>query len=177
MPSVVALVGGECTGKSTLAHALSDSLPASIVPEALRAFTEEHGRVPRQDEQIEIVMAQQEAEANIIAETALGWVVCDPATLMTAVYSQIYFNDDSLEEAAIVHAELTYDAIIWCDRELPWTPDSGQRDGAEWRDRAHEALAQTLPRIDVPVFVALGSESDRLAGALEFLAQLVRTSR
>jgi nicotinamide riboside kinase len=177
MPRVIALVGGECTGKSTLGHALGDVLPAAIVPEALRAFTDAHGRAPKPEEQVEIVMAQQEAEATITAETALDWVVCDPATLMTAVYSQIYFNDDSLEEEAIVHAELTYDAIIWCDRDLLWTPDPGQRDGAEWRDRAHEALAQTLPRIDIPIHIASGSESERLAGAREFLAQLVRTSR
>ena len=116
MPRVVALVGGECTGKSTLASALSDVLPAVMVPEALRAFTEAHRRVPKREEQVEIVMAQQNAEAEIIAETALGWVVCDPATLMTAVYSRIYYDDDALTDAAIVHAELTYDAIIWCDR-------------------------------------------------------------
>lgn len=177
MPRVVALVGGECTGKSTLARALSDSLPAAIVSEALRAFTEQHGRVPRQDEQVEIVMAQQAAEAETIAETALDWVVCDPATLMTAVYSRIYYDDDALTDAAIVHAELTYEAIIWCDRDLPWTPDSGQRDGAEWRDLAHEALTQILPRIDIPIFVASGSESDRLAGTLEFLAHIAKTDR
>jgi len=177
MPRVVALVGGECTGKSTLARALSDALPAAIVFEALRAFTGEHGRAPKPEEQVEIVRAQQEAEANIIAETALGWVVCDPATLMTAVYSRLYYADDSLEEPAIVHAELTYDAIIWCDRNLPWTPDPGQRDGAEWRDYAHEVLAQLLPRIDVPIFLASGNESDRRAGTLEFLAHVAQTDR
>jgi len=177
MPRVVALVGGECTGKSTLARALSDSLPAAIVFEALRAFTDAHGRVPKPEEQVEIVMAQQEAEATITAETALDWVVCDPATLMTAVYSQIYFGDDALVAAAIVHAELTYDAIIWCDRELPWTPDPGQRDGAEWRDRAHVALTEILPLINIPIFVASGSESDRLTGTLEFLAHMAQTDR
>ena len=177
MPRVIALVGGECTGKSTLASALSDALPAANVPETLRAFTDAHGRVPGPEEQVEIVMAQQEAEACTIAETALNWVVCDPATLMTAVYSRIYYTDNSLAAAAIVHAELTYDAIIWCDRDLPWTPDSGQRDGAEWRDRAHEVLTQILPRINIPIFLASGSESDRLTGTLEFLAHLGRTSR
>ena len=177
MPRVIALVGGECTGKSTLGLALGDVLPAAIVPEALRAFTDAHGRAPKPDEQVEIVMAQQEAEADVIAETALSWVVCDPATLMTAVYSQIYFGDDALVAAAIVHAELTYDAIVWCDRDLPWMPDPGQRDGAEWREHAHEVLAQVLPRIDVPIFVASGSESERLAGAREFLAQIPQMDR
>ena len=177
MPRVVALVGGECTGKSTLASALSDVLPAVMVPEALRAFTEAHRRVPKREEQVEIVMAQQNAEAEIIAETALGWVVCDPATLMTAVYSRIYYDDDALTDAAIVYAELTYDAIIWCDRDLPWTPDSGQRDGAQWRDRAHEALTEILPRIDIPIYVASGGESDRLAGTLEFLVKKPRIDR
>jgi nicotinamide riboside kinase len=177
MPRVVALVGGECTGKSTLAHALGDVLTAAIVPEALRAFTDAHGRAPRQEEQVEIVMAQQNAEAEIIAETALDWVICDPATLMSAVYSRIYYDDDALVAAAIVHAELTYEAIIWCDRDLPWTPDPGQRDGAQWRDGAHEALTEILPRIDIPIFLASGSESDRLAGSLEFLAHIAQIDR
>ena len=43
-------MGAESTGKSTLAAALGVSLPAVVVPESLRRFVDEHGRVPTRTE-------------------------------------------------------------------------------------------------------------------------------
>ncbi len=50
-PRRIGLVGGEGTGKTTLASALAVALPACVVDESLRAFVEREGRTPRADEQ------------------------------------------------------------------------------------------------------------------------------
>ena len=61
-PRRIGLIGAECTGKSSLAHALADELPAVVAPEYLRGFVDQHGRTPRQDEQYLILWNQSRAE-------------------------------------------------------------------------------------------------------------------
>lgn len=166
---MVALIGGECTGKSTLAADLAAALPGVVIPEALRQWCLDHGRTPRRDEQRAMMALQISAEEAARSE-GYPWLVCDPATLMTAVYSDIYFDDDSLLDDAIAHADEAYDCIIWCDRDLPWQPDEGQRDGVEWRDRAHDLLAAVLPRLTIPVVLVSGPPPERVESALSFLS-------
>ena len=55
---LINLIGGEATGKSSLAHVLGVQLEAVVVPEALRAFVDVHGRAPRVDEQASILRDQ-----------------------------------------------------------------------------------------------------------------------
>jgi nicotinamide riboside kinase len=142
-PARIGLVGGECTGKSTLARALADQLPACVVAEAARSFVERHGRTPRREEQAAIMAEQQALEDAAAATCPHGWVVADPAPLMTAVYSVLYFADDSLLAPA---ADLArgYDLVAWCDVDLPWQADDGQRDGPEHRAAADAILASAV---------------------------------
>jgi nicotinamide riboside kinase len=60
MPTVrrLGLVGGECSGKSTLAAALAAALPALVVDESLRGFVEREARTPAREEQ-EPLMREQ----------------------------------------------------------------------------------------------------------------------
>ncbi|MGB3676680.1 MAG: AAA family ATPase, partial [Candidatus Nanopelagicales bacterium] len=50
-PRVIAVIGGECSGKSTLANALAQDLDAVLAVEELRKFVEEYGRPPLVNEQ------------------------------------------------------------------------------------------------------------------------------
>ncbi len=136
----IGLIGGECTGKSTLARALGVLLPACVVGEHLRAFVDRRGRPPWQGEQWGLMADQQRAEDDVAADCRHPWLVADPAPLMTAVYSLAYFGDDSLLADAISLAT-GYERVLWCDADLPWTPDGLQRDGPEARQRVHDLLA------------------------------------
>ncbi|MGA1336845.1 MAG: AAA family ATPase, partial [Burkholderiaceae bacterium] len=44
------MIGAESTGKTSLVQALSEQVSAVVVPEHLRQFVEQHGRVPTQSE-------------------------------------------------------------------------------------------------------------------------------
>jgi nicotinamide riboside kinase len=166
----IGLIGGECTGKSTLARDLAAALPGStiVVPEVVRAFVHDQGRPPHADEQAGIMAAQAEQEA--IAEQAdPDWLIADPAPAMTAIYSHLYFDDDALLPAA--QAQLAdYDIVLWCDVDLPWQPDPGQRDGAHMRAAAHAAIAAAL--VIPSVHLISGSPAERLDHALRLLLPL-----
>lgn len=161
----LALLGGECSGKTTLAHTLSDELPAIYVPEALRAFVDERGRTPAAGEQLAIMNTQirAESQARVTAqERGLRWIVADPGVLMTAVYSIAYFGDESLLPSAIEY-QAGYDLTIWCDIDLPWQPDGTQRDGPEHRARVHEILLRVINSSGLSVLKVSGPLPQRLS--------------
>lgn len=163
MRSVIAVVGAECSGKSTLAEALGRTLPAVVVPEHLREFVEVHGRPPTRGEQASIMAAQIAAEERARATAAPpALVVSDAGALMTAVYSMLYFEDASLLGAAIEHHRRAYVLTVWCDVDLPWIEDGAQRDGEEFRRRGHDILAGVLKGAPFDLVMASGGLDDRV---------------
>lgn len=165
-PARLGLLGGECTGKSTLAQALAEDLGACVVPEYLRAFVETAQRTPTRAEQAAVMREQQGLEDSIAGACASGIVVADPAVLMTAIYSLAYFDDDSLVPGAIASAS-QYDLLVWCAPDLPWEPDGAQRDGPEYRLLEHRLIADLvsghLEPAGIPVLLVEGSVEDRRA--------------
>lgn len=139
----IGLIGAECSGKSALADALATDLVGCVVHEVLRQFVAEHGRPPHRDEQAGIEAAQRAAEDRVAMQCPGGLVVADPAPLMTAIYSQAYFDDGSLLDAAVADAD-AYDLVVWCGIDLPWVPDEGQRDGPEHRARVDSLIARVV---------------------------------
>jgi len=137
MPAVprairIGLIGGECTGKSTLAADLAADLSR---------FVARNGRTPRMAEQAGIMAAQQEAEDQ--AAQASDLVIADPAAVLTAVYSELYFRDGRLWPAA-ASAGNGYALLLWCRPDLPWEADPGQRDGPAYRQQADEIIARAV---------------------------------
>lgn len=163
-PQLLALVGGESTGKSTLAQALVRDLPGVQVPETLRAWVELHGRVPTMSEQHHVMVEHALAEGaalHLAARQGVPWAVSDSGPIMTAVYSVLYYDDASLVAEAL---QLTAPArmVIWCSDDIPWAADP-MRDGPEARRAAQEVIAQVLSRVEVPWIQVSGSVADRVA--------------
>ena len=146
------IIGGECSGKSTLARHLARDLPACLVAEELRVFVERHGRPPLRDEQAGLLARQAAAEDEAARTCPHPWLVADPAPLMTAVYSVLYFDDPSLLPEAVDHAR-GYDLVVWCAPDIPWQPDPGQRDGPDLRGRAEALIADVVRERLVPAGV------------------------
>jgi nicotinamide riboside kinase len=166
MATVALLLGGECTGKTALARALADSVtdrPVVIVQEALRSFVDHHKRTPTRSEQRDLWDQQRASLREAMLSTPQqGLVICDPAPLMTAVYSLQYFNDHSLLQAAMTETQNS-DLIIWCAPDIPWEADGLQRDGADARERTHALLKDlVVPQITAPIAVVSGDIAKRL---------------
>ena len=158
MPTI-ALLGGECTGKSVLAESLGSALDGVVVPELLRVFVERNLRPPLLGEQYSLFEAQRGAIRAAERDNPDRWVICDPAAAMTAIYSQIYFDDHALIARAQVELGRVK-AIVWCDIDLPWEPDGLHRDGPEMRAAAHEAIEAFLAATP-------GLEVIRVSGSVE----------
>lgn len=166
---LIAIVGAESTGKSTLARELATALRTgdrrvALVDEHLRTWCDRTGRTPRADEQAAILHEQhRRIEA---AASAHDVVVCDTTGLMTAVYSRHVFADASLEAAAAAwHRRVDLTLLMALD--LPWVPDGHQRDGAHVREPVDASLRALLSAHGLPFAVIGGRGPARLEAALD----------
>ena len=166
-PRRIGLLGGESTGKSTLARALADALPAFVAEEYLRDFVASYGRAPLPHDQEGIFLTQQATVATVIRAADFAdvpWIVADPLPLMTAVYSVVYFDDNALIAEGIDDAS-SYDLLLWCMPDIPWQADLGVRDGTDFRERADAVIAELIAPA-LPLHRISGSAAERLATAL-----------
>lgn len=174
---VVGILGAESTGKTALAQALVTALlaqgkRAAMVPELLRNFCDSHGRTPRQDEQAGI--AQSQTDAIRQAAQSNDWVIADTTALMTAVYSEIVFDDATLYAPALAAHSLV-DLTLVTALDLPWVADGLQRDGPHVRAPVDGLIRQQLLAAKLPFTVVHGQGTARLENALAALMQYEHT--
>ncbi len=165
---VIALLGAESTGKTTLAAELQAALATperrvGLVGEYLREFCDQMGRTPRQDEQRAIACEQTRRMGD--AAAAFDIVIADTTALMIAVYSDHVFGDTSLYiEASTAQAACQLTLLTALD--LPWLPDGLQRDGPHVRDPVDAKVRAALGAAGLPYCVVAGHGPARLEAAL-----------
>ncbi len=171
--AVIALVGAESTGKSTLADELAAALAgrghaAVVVGEALREFCDRQGRTPRREEQAGI--ADEQTRRIAIARNDAEVVIADTTALMIAVYSDLVFADRSLYPTA-ESAQRGYELTLLTALDLPWVADGHQRDGEHVRVPVDERIRGALARAGVAWTTVAGQGPARLAAALAAAGQ------
>ncbi|WP_318013404.1 ATP-binding protein [Paucibacter sp. Y2R2-4] len=178
--TLIAIVGAESTGKSTLAQDLTlhlsqaTGLRCTLVPEYLREWCEVQQRTPRIAEQAGIA-AEQTARIEAAAQTH-DLVICDTSALMTAIYSQYLFSDASLlAEALAFHRRCALTLLTALD--LPWVADGLQRDGAHVRRPIDTAIRAALLNGGLNWSVVAGSGMARLEAALNAITPLLKHQR
>ncbi len=170
MPLRVALLGAESTGKTWLMQALAEVLRARgqavrTVDEVLRQWCDGAGRTPQRHEQMAIAQQQAHAAHPLSPPEPDTWVLSDTTPLMTAVYSQLLFDDKSLYPMALAHHAL-YDITLVTGLDLPWVADGLQRDGPQVRAPVDNLVRQALDRAGLAYRVVYGQGPSRLNNAL-----------
>jgi NadR type nicotinamide-nucleotide adenylyltransferase len=156
----IAILGAESTGKSTLAQALARHYGTLWVPEYLREFVDEHGRVPYERDQYGIACTQAERE-DAAAVRARQFLFCDTTPLMTAVYSRVYWRRLDPQLAALA-AMREYAVTLVAAPDGPWVPDGLQRESEAVRQGVHQLVVATLDERRIPFVLVHGSLPQRL---------------
>jgi nicotinamide riboside kinase len=155
----IAIVGAECTGKSTLLQALAAGLPARIncpviaISEVLRQFCEREKRTPTKAEQWPLMQTQISNESSLKNEDSPQLMISDCAPITIAIYSQIYFQDNALMAAASEHHR-SYDLTLITAPDMGWQADGLMRDGVHIQWEFHRRLqdwakAQALQSVQI----------------------------
>ncbi len=174
---VIAIVGAESTGKSTLAPALAQriahetGLTCTHVDEHLRTWCQQRGRTPRVDEQRAIAQTQQDRIAAAAAQHDV--VIADTTAAMIAVYSRFVFNDRSLDAwAAAEHAHSVRHTLVTA-LDLPWVADGLQREGEHVRGPIDAMLRELLTAHGIAWSLVSGSGAVRTDHALDAVTPLL----
>ena len=168
---IVAILGAESTGKSTLARSLCTALAdqgrrVALVGEVLREFCDARQRTPRQDEQASI--AAEQTRRIDAAASSHDIVVADTTALQIAVYSEMVFGDRGLYDSAL-RAQARCDHTLLCALDLAWVADGLQRDGPHVREPVDALLRGALQQHPPGFSVVVGQGQARTAAALAIL--------
>ena len=161
----VCLLGGESSGKSTLAAALAKAFGTSHVAEYGRELWDmKSGALVFEDmRRIAEVQIQRE-EAS--AKHANRFLFCDTSPLTTLFYSNHMFGkaDPVLERLA----EQRYDFTILCAPDFAFVQD-GTRQPQDFRMRQHEWYLNELAKRGITYNLVSGSLEARVSQTREFL--------
>lgn len=175
----IAILGAECTGKTSLAKALLGHLhqpqsPWILFPELLREWCVQHQRTPRAEEQEGLLQTQlQHMSEGMQANTS---AIADTTPLMTAIYSDLLFQDTSLYACALEHQRI-YDLTLVTAPDIDWQADGFQRDGIATRAAVDRKLRSVLQGSAIPYAVICGTGEARTQSALDAIAHWQRTPR
>jgi HTH-type transcriptional regulator, transcriptional repressor of NAD biosynthesis genes len=169
----VCLLGGESSGKSTLAAELARACGSICVPEYGRTLWEEkRGALALADmRRIAERQAAMEAEA---APSANRWLFCDTSPLTTLFYSHDLFG--RAEPGLEALARRPYAFTILCAPDFPFVQDGTRRESS-FRERQHAWYLRELARAGTRFSVVGGSIAARVAQALAVLASSPPTAR
>ena len=162
LPKRIALLGGESSGKSTLAHALAEQLGGTAVDEYGRSLWEARDGALDFDDMLGIATTQIAMEEQAMASGA-EWVVCDTTPLTTLFYSLDIFGwaAPQLEQLA----ERPYDYLFLCAPDFPFVQDGTRRE-AGFRDVQHRWYVTALEARKLPYRLLEGSVAQRVATAM-----------
>jgi nicotinamide riboside kinase len=165
---VIAVLGAESTGKTTLAHSLRTALATpmcrvAVVDEYLREFCVARGRTPGRAEQQDI--ADEQTRRITAAAADHDIVIADTTALMIAVYSDQVFGDTSLYAGAQA-AHSRCDLTLLTALDIAWQPDGLQRDGPQVRAPVDARVRAALGRAGLGYSVVTGAGAARTVAAL-----------
>lgn len=166
----VVLLGGESSGKTTLARALAAEFNTAWVPEYGRErWVERDGRLSLQD-LLDIGDVQVQREEAMLAQ-ANRLLFCDTSPLTTLGYAGWMF--DTQPEALQVLAGRRYDLTVLCEPDFGFVQD-GTRQHAEFQRVQHAWYGSQLAQRADPVLRVRGPLHDRLNQARAALSELAR---
>ena len=171
---LICIVGAESTGKTTLTQALAAEFDCPWVAEYLREFCDSQGRPPTQSEQAMIVKTQviNEVSKQVNAQARnQPYVFCDTAPLLTAIYSDFVFGDESLyARARELHSRYALTLLLAPD--IAWVADGMQRDGAHVREPITHLIERELAAAHASVVRISGQNEARIQAAIQAIRSI-----
>ncbi|MBE3028365.1 ATPase [Janthinobacterium sp. BJB1] len=161
----VCVLGGESSGKSTLAQALAAHFDTCWVAEYGRELWESQDGVLHYDDLLRIGREQLKREAQA-AMTARRWLFCDTSPLTTYFYCVEMFGKAEPELARL--AEHHYDLVVLCAPDFPFIQDGTRRD-EDFRARQHAWYQAELARRGIAFAILGGSVRQRIAAVAGLL--------
>ncbi len=160
----IVLLGGESSGKTTLACALAQALGTQWVPEYGRELWDQQDGQLSPDDLLHIARVQGQQE-DATALTSGPWLVCDTTVLTTLGYSLWMFGQMDPRIEAL--AQRFYTLTVLCAGDFPFVQD-GTRRNVDFQQRQHQWFLAQFKLRGIPFIEVNGPLDARLAHLLSF---------
>ncbi|MBI1286673.1 MAG: AAA family ATPase [Flavobacteriales bacterium] len=161
---IVALVGPESTGKTTLAQELAVHYNGSFVPEFSREFLEARDGKYTQADLLTIAKGQLGLENEAI-QNGKEPIFCDTDVVVVMVWHEFKYNEKSAALEALFKQQPKRKYLLTYP-DLPWQNDP-LRENPNDLNALFELYDATLNRLDVDYSVVKGTGSARLENAID----------
>lgn len=172
----IVLTGAECTGKTSLASALSGYYGEPWTGEFVRSYVEEIDRELRREDLEPIARGQIKQEDRPLA-LADRLIIHDTNLLSSILYANHYFGEQ-LNWVNDTFLSRNYTHYLLCSPEgIEWEDEPGQRDSPEARDQLHGIFKQSLQWLQLPYTTLRGSQDQRFGEAVLTIDKLLSNSK
>lgn len=162
----IAIVGPECSGKSTLVEKLSKHFDTSYAKEIARDYLHEQSGAYTQKDLVFMAKLQLEEE-EISEENAQEVLFCDTNLLNFLIWSEVKYGNVSKKLKELWNPN-NYDLHLICFPDLPYEADELRehptQSDREWLFRLHEA---NLIENESKFVVIRGKGEERTQSAIE----------
>lgn len=155
----ILFTGPESTGKTQIAQQLAAQYDEPWVPEYARAYLQQLGRPYREADLIDIARGQLAAEDEQ-APKANNFLFCDTSLIVIKVWSEYKYGRCHPWILEQLHRR-SYDLIVLCGIDTPWTPDP-QRENPDEREELYHIYQVELQALGQPCIELWGSLTERL---------------
>ncbi len=159
MPRVV-LIGSECSGKTSLADALSSHYKVDYLEEYSRIYAENKGENLTFEDVIPIAKGQIQSEMDFIKSSSDNLLLFDTCILSTYIYSKIYYNKVPAELRKWMDLSI-YDFFFLTYPDPEWN-DDGIRKMPISRSEMHDFFKKELQAFNLPFYEIQGNEEARI---------------
>jgi NadR type nicotinamide-nucleotide adenylyltransferase len=179
-PLTIVVTGSECTGKTTLAAALTERFGASWSKEFAREYVVLR-QAPLDAGDVEPIargqLAGEQAADREAEELGRGVVVRDTDLHSTVVYARHYYGDCPGWVVSTARAR-TGDLYLLLCPDVPWVADGLQRDRSDEEARAliHGLFRDTLAAAGPKVVEIRGAWPERQARAIAAIEVLIASA-
>ncbi|TVR77277.1 MAG: ATPase [Chitinophagaceae bacterium] len=166
----VAIVGPECSGKSSLVKKLAKEYGTEWVPEYARFYLTVNGANYKQKDLYEIANKQLNWENEIGRKVKDNFLFCDTNLLVIIIWAKYVFNNVPREIESLYNPA-AYDLHVLCKPDMEWEPDP-LREHPKERDEIFEKYHQYLEQHKIPFMIAEGDLENRIADVKKKLSKL-----
>lgn len=166
----VAIVGPECTGKTSLTQQLANAFATAWVPEYARGYLDKLVLPYTQGDLLNIAQGQMRIEDEFYRD-ANRLLFCDTNLVVIKIWSEFKYGACDtwiLQEMA----KRQYDLYLLTNIDIPWEEDP-QREHPTKRKELYALYKHELQQLKVPYVEISGSEQERINQASAALTKLL----
>lgn len=163
----IAIIGPECTGKTTLSKQLADFYKTQWVPEYAREYVLKLNNKYTFDD-VEIIAKMQQNQIHTNYPLSNKYVFFDTDLIITKVWFDVVYKKEPewLSEAI---KESGFDLYLLCATDLPWQADIVRENGGQMRENLFQIYKNELEKYKFNYCIIDGTDGSRLNKSIAIL--------